>query len=71
MSETMFLLFNQTVRNQSDLIEMARTGIPKNAVLKMAKQLSFSGKELAIIINLSERTLQRYPDNKKLEKNCF
>ena len=70
MSEIMFLLFNQTVRNQSDLIEMARTGIPKNAVLKMAKQLSFSGKELAIIINLSERTLQRYPDNKKLEKTA-
>lgn len=70
MSETMFLLFNQTVRNQSDLIEMARTGIPKNAVLKMTKQLSSSGKELAIIINLSERTLQRYPDNKKLEKTA-
>ena len=68
MSEDMFLLFNQTVRNQSDLIELARTGIPKNEVLKMAKHLSFSGKELAIIINLSERTLQRYPDDKKLEK---
>jgi putative toxin-antitoxin system antitoxin component (TIGR02293 family) len=68
MSEVMFLLFNQTVRNQSDLIELARTGIPKNEVLKMAKHLSFSGKELAIIINLSERTLQRYPDDKKLEK---
>lgn len=68
MSEIMFLLFNQTVRNQSDLIELARTGIPKNEVLKMAKHLSFSGKELAIIINLSERTLQRYPDDKKLEK---
>lgn len=70
MSETMFLLFNQSVRNQSDLIELARKGIPKNAVVKMAKQLSFSGKELAIIINLSERTLQRYPDNKKLEKTA-
>ena len=68
MSEVMFLLFNQTVRNQSDLIELARTGIPKNEVLKMAKHLSFSGKELAIIINLSERTLQRYPNDKKLEK---
>ena len=64
----MFLLFNTTIKNQSDLVELARTGIPKNAVVKMAKQLSFSGKELAIIINLSERTLQRYPDNKKLEK---
>ena len=68
MSEVMFLLFNQTVRNQSDLIELARTGIPKNEVLKMAKHLSFSGKELSIIINLSERTLQRYPNDKKLEK---
>ncbi len=70
MSEIMFLLFNQSVKNQSDLIELARKGIPKNAVVKMAKQLSFSGKELAIIINLSERTLQRYPDNKKLEKTA-
>jgi putative toxin-antitoxin system antitoxin component (TIGR02293 family) len=64
----MFLLFNKTIKNQSELVELARTGIPKNAVLKMAKQLSFTGKELATIINLSERTLQRYPDNKKLEK---
>ena len=66
----MFLLFNQAVRNQSDLINLARTGISKNQVVKLARQLSCSGKELAIIINLSERTLQRYPDNKKLEKTA-
>lgn len=66
----MLFLIDKIVTNQSDLIDMARKGVPKNAVLKMAKQLSFSGKELSVIINLSERTLQRYPDDKNLEKTA-
>jgi putative toxin-antitoxin system antitoxin component (TIGR02293 family) len=70
MSKTMYLLLNKTIKTQSDLVDLARNGIPKNAVIKMAKQLSFTGKELSIIINLSERTLQRYPDDKKLEKTA-
>ncbi|WP_161596821.1 type II RES/Xre toxin-antitoxin system antitoxin [Chitinophaga vietnamensis] len=49
-----------------DYIQLSRSGIIKRALLNLSRQLSFSLAELAQVIHLSERTLQRYADDAKL-----
>ena len=70
MSETMYLLVKKTINNPFELLELIRKGVSKDSVLQMAKQISLTGKELTVIINLSERTLQRYDLDKTLEKDA-
>lgn len=43
-----------------DLVSIAREGIAKNKLLALAKKLSLTIEELAGILHISERTLQRY-----------
>lgn len=43
-----------------DLIRLSRKGILKKYLLELAEKLSFSMNELAGILHVSERTLQRY-----------
>lgn len=49
-----------------DFIQLSRTGIIKRALLNLSRQLSFSLTELAQVVHLSERTLQRYDDDARL-----
>jgi putative toxin-antitoxin system antitoxin component (TIGR02293 family) len=58
------------LQNALDLIFLSREGISKKALLILAYNLSFSQKEIADIVHLSERTLQRYPDEKRLNKEA-
>jgi putative toxin-antitoxin system antitoxin component (TIGR02293 family) len=46
-----------------DLVKLARQGFPKKALLALAKKISLSIQELANILHISERTLQRYEDD--------
>lgn len=43
-----------------DLLKLARKGIPKKALLALAKQISLTIEEVASVLHISERTLQRY-----------
>jgi putative toxin-antitoxin system antitoxin component (TIGR02293 family) len=45
-----------------DVITLARQGFPKKALLALAKKISLNLQELANILHISERTLQRYED---------
>lgn len=54
------------LRNIYDFIELSRNGIHKKSLLHLAKKINFTLAELAQVIHLSERTIQRYPLNKKL-----
>lgn len=49
-----------------DFIQLSRSGIIKEALLNLSRQLSFSLSELAQVVHVSERTLQRYADDAKL-----
>ncbi|NML41469.1 DUF2384 domain-containing protein [Chitinophaga sp. G-6-1-13] len=49
-----------------DFIELSRSGVLKRALLNLSRQLSFSLTELAQVLHISERTLQRYADDAKL-----
>lgn len=43
-----------------DLIRLSRKGILKKSLLQLAEKLAFTLQELAGILHISERTLQRY-----------
>ncbi len=43
-----------------DLLNLARKGISKKSLLALAKQISLTIEEIASILHISERTLQRY-----------
>lgn len=46
-----------------DIINLARKGFPKSVLLSFAKKISLNIQELAGILHISERTLQRYEDD--------
>jgi len=46
-----------------DILSLTRQGLPKNVLLSLAKKISLTIQELANIMHISERTLQRYEDD--------
>lgn len=46
-----------------DLLTLTRAGLPKKVLTSLAKKISITLQELADIMHISERTLQRYDDN--------
>lgn len=51
---------NYAVSTDFDLLNLARKGVSKKALLSLAKQISLTIQEVAGIMHISERTLQRY-----------
>jgi len=45
-----------------DILQLTRNGLPKHLLLSLAKKISLTIQELADIMHISERTLQRYDD---------
>lgn len=61
----MDMLMGRSATNASDfdLLQLARKGISKKSLLALAKQISLTIEEIAGVMHISERTLQRYtPD---------
>jgi putative toxin-antitoxin system antitoxin component (TIGR02293 family) len=52
------------------IIDKAREGVTKGAFMKFVESLDYSFKEIASILNLSERTLHRYKDSTKMSKDA-
>lgn len=46
--------------NKMDLVELGSRGITKNAISNLANYLSLSSKQVADLLPVTERTLQRY-----------
>ena len=51
---------NYAVSTDFDLLNLARKGVSKKALVSLAKQISLTIQEVAGIMHISERTLQRY-----------
>jgi len=49
--------------NDYDVMELSRTGLPKNILVTLAQKISITIQELSNIMHISERTLQRYEDD--------
>ena len=45
-----------------NIVQLTRQGLPKQVLLSLAKKISLTIQELANIMHISERTLQRYDD---------
>ncbi|WP_461453257.1 type II RES/Xre toxin-antitoxin system antitoxin [Mucilaginibacter sp.] len=48
--------------NDFNIVQLTRKGLPKRVLLSLAKKISLTIQELANIMHISERTLQRYDD---------
>ena len=46
-----------------DMLQLTRNGLAKHLLLSLAKRISLTLQELADIMHISERTLQRYDDD--------
>ena len=46
-----------------DILQLTRNGLKKSLLLSLAKKISLTLQELADIMHISERTLQRYDDD--------
>lgn len=60
------LNLEQEIKSPYDLMELARQGLFKSAMDSLAQLLELSTRDLVQYLHISERTLQRYEDNKKL-----
>jgi putative toxin-antitoxin system antitoxin component (TIGR02293 family) len=49
--------------NDFNVLQLTRQGLPKRVLLSLAKKISITLQELANIMHISERTLQRYDDD--------
>jgi len=53
-------IIRATVRSRMDLIELTRVGLTKAALLHLAGKLSLSTGQMAALLPVTERTIQRY-----------
>ena len=55
------------LQNPLDLIEFSRKGLSRAAVDLVAQKIGFSDREMARILNISERTFHRYTPDTQLD----
>lgn len=60
------LNINQKIETPFDLMDLARQGLFRSAMDSLADLLKLSTKDLVQYLHISERTLQRYDEQKKL-----
>jgi len=59
-------VIGKRLENRMDLVELGSQGLTKDAVLHLANYLSLSLKELADLLPVTERTIQRYSSTDQL-----
>src|ERR1700761_5406990 len=57
------LLGSKQAYSDYDVLQLTRNGLSKHILLNLAKKISITIQELANIMHISERTLQRYEDD--------
>jgi putative toxin-antitoxin system antitoxin component (TIGR02293 family) len=55
------------IRNEMDLYEVSKTGLPKKALINLIQNLGFSVKAMASLLSITERTIQRKSDTELLD----
>ena len=56
-------VLKRKIETRLDLIEISKTGVSKNACEHLAKYLNYTTKQLADILPITERTIQRHSKN--------
>ena len=57
-------VLHKRIQSRLDLIELSKKGVTKVALSHLAKYLSFSMAQMAELLPVTERTIQRYARNK-------
>lgn len=57
-------VLHKRIQSRLDLIELSKKGVTKVALSHLAKYLSFSMAQMAELLPVTERTIQRYAPNK-------
>lgn len=60
-------VIGHTIRNEMDLYELSRSGLPKEALLNLIQNLGFTVKSMASLLHVTERTIQRKSDRDLLD----
>ncbi|MCP5007516.1 MAG: DUF2384 domain-containing protein [Planctomycetes bacterium] len=53
-------VLKMSIQSQMDLVTLSNKGVTKDALLHLAKYLSFSMNQMARLLPVTERTIQRY-----------
>ena len=56
--------FQGSLRNRIDLIELSKIGLTKTALLHLADYLGLTLSQMADLLPITERTIQRYSDDR-------
>ncbi len=68
-------VIGHTIQTEMDLYELGKKGIPKKALITLAKNIHMSTRAMANILHITERTLQRKKDldllNESLSENSI
>ena len=56
--------FDRSLRNRIDLIELSKIGITKASLLHLADYLDLTISQIADLLPITERTIQRYADDR-------
>lgn len=62
-----YLPSSESVQTQPDIIQQARKGVSMSFLLRLARHMDLSLQDLAGILHVSLRTVQRYSDMKVLD----
>ncbi len=61
-------ILEKKIESRMDLIELGDRGVSKDVLLKLAKYLNLSMKEMADLLSITERTIQRYDRNRHFNR---
>ncbi len=61
-------VLRQKIRSRMDLIELTNKGVTKDALRHLAKFLSFTISQMAALLPVTERTIQRYTTKKHFNR---
>jgi len=61
-------VLHKRIQNRLDLIELSDRGVTKSALSHLAKYMCFSMSQMAELLPVTERTLQRYAPNEHFNR---
>jgi putative toxin-antitoxin system antitoxin component (TIGR02293 family) len=61
-------VLRKKIQSRMDLIELSNKGLTKNALSHLAKFLSFTMSQMAALLPVTERTIQRYAPKKHFNR---
>ena len=62
-------VLNKNIDNRMDLVDLGNRGVNKNALIHLAEYLSLSLQQMASLLSISTKTIQKYTSNQHFNRN--